>query len=469
MSAIPTPNLSEPSKTSWRSYPVSERMRMARCQRIKAHPPNLLTLAGMAADPWQAQTLLDRTTARLLLLCSRQAGKSTVAAALALREAILSPPALVLLLSPTLRQSGELFRDKVLRLYNALGRPVLPARLTATELELTNGSRIVSLPENEETVRGFSSVSLLIIDEAARVSDDLYRAVRPMLAVSGGKLVCLSTPFGKRGFFHDAWQDGGSAWKRVEVHAEDTPRITPEFLAEERLALGSAWFAQEYLCSFESMQGALFQRQWFGLVDAAPADLTLVRRWDFAGSKPKPGRDPDHTAGVLVGRSVAGRYYVLDVRRTRDTAGGVEALVKQTAELDGRGVPVRLEQEPGSAGLFVVDQFVRVVLPGWDCRGVPSTGDKAARARPLAAQAEAGNVYLVRGPWNKELLDELEVFPLGSHDDQVDALSGAFADLVLPLGTVTGSVGARQIDSLPPGTFATPGSFHRMPPGTFRS
>jgi hypothetical protein len=222
------------------------------------HPDKLLAGAGLPPDPWQSGVLRDRVTARLLLLCSRQAGKSTVAAALALREAILSPPALVLLLSPTLRQSGELFRDKVLRLYNALGRPVLPARLTATEIQLTNGSRIVSLPENEETVRGFSSVSLLVIDEAARVSDDLYRAVRPMLAVSGGKLVCLSTPFGKRGFFHDAWNGATEHWRRVLIPAKQCRRIPDSFLAEERLALGETAYAQEYDCVFNETEGAVF-------------------------------------------------------------------------------------------------------------------------------------------------------------------------------------------------------------------
>src|SRR5262249_55613339 len=153
---------------------------------------------------------------RTLALCSRQSGKSTAAAALALHQALTRPGSLVLLLSPTLRQSGELFRDKLLRLYRALGRPVPPRRQTQTELELANGSRVLSLPENEEGVRGFSSVGLLVIDEASRVSDDLYFAVRPMLAVSGGRLVALSTPYGQRGWFYEEWDHGGG-WQRVRV------------------------------------------------------------------------------------------------------------------------------------------------------------------------------------------------------------------------------------------------------------
>jgi hypothetical protein len=129
---------------------------------------------------------------------------------------------------------------------------------SALRLELANGSRIVSLPGKEETVRGFSGVTLLVIDEAARVADDLYRSVRPMLAVSGGRLIALTTPFGKRGWFHAAWTDGGDVWRRVKVTANNCPRISPEFLDEERAALGDWWFRQEYECEFVETSDQLF-------------------------------------------------------------------------------------------------------------------------------------------------------------------------------------------------------------------
>jgi hypothetical protein len=131
---------------------------------------------------------------------------------------------------------------------------------TALTLELANGSRIVSLPENESGIRGFSGVSLLVIDEASRVSDDLYRAVRPMLAVSGGSLVALSTPFGKRGWFWEAWEQG-RGWERVAVPATACPRISPAFLTEERAALGQRWYAQEYLLSFVDAMGQVFSEE----------------------------------------------------------------------------------------------------------------------------------------------------------------------------------------------------------------
>src|SRR4029077_17605634 len=142
-----------------------------------------------------------------------------------------------------MRQSNELFR-KVLELYQRLKRPLPAVAESALRLELANGSRILSLPGTEATVRGFSGVSLLIIDEAARVMDPLYFAVRPMLAVSKGRLVALSTPFGQRGGFHTEWA-GTGAWERVRIPADQVPRISRAFLAEERRALGDRWFRQE--------------------------------------------------------------------------------------------------------------------------------------------------------------------------------------------------------------------------------
>lgn len=219
-------------------------------------PARIMARAGLAPDPWQADLLRSRAP-RALLLCTRQAGKSTVTAALALHEALYRPPALILLLSPSLRQSGELFR-KVLSFYAGFAKEAPADAETALRLDLTNGSRIVSLPGKEETVRGYSGVSLLILDEAARVPDELYYSVRPMLAVSGGRLVALSTPFGKRGWFFDTWQNGAADWKRVKVTAHDCPRISPTFLAEERAAMPDFWYRAEYLCEFTEAADSLF-------------------------------------------------------------------------------------------------------------------------------------------------------------------------------------------------------------------
>jgi hypothetical protein len=194
----------------------------------------------------------------MLLLCSRQAGKSQTAAALALRAALLEVPALVLIMSRAQRQASELYKDKFLPLYTRLGRPVATVQESAASLTLANGSRVVSLPGKEETVRGYSGVRLLILDEAARVPDVLYRSVRPMLAVSGGRLIAMSTPFGKRGWFYECWT-GKERWQRVRIPASMCPRISAEFLAEEREAMGERWYRQEYdPLSFEDAEGAVF-------------------------------------------------------------------------------------------------------------------------------------------------------------------------------------------------------------------
>ena len=214
---------------------------------------------GLSPDPWQRSVLRSQAD-RLLLLCSRQAGKSTATAALALHTAIYEPGALVLLLSPSLRQSGELFR-KVGGFYGDLGKPVSAEQESATTLALGNGSRIVSLPGSPDTIRGFSGVRLLIIDEAALTSDALFVATSPMLAVSRGRLVALSTPMGQRGWFHDQWEDPHSAWQKIKATAWDCPRIAREFLEEQKKLLGERWFRQEYECSFEATLDQVFSTE----------------------------------------------------------------------------------------------------------------------------------------------------------------------------------------------------------------
>ena len=210
---------------------------------------------GMEPDPWQ-HDLLRSTSDRVLLNCSRQSGKSTMSAVIALHRALYYPDSLVLCLAPALRQSQELF-GKVLGFYRDLGRPVTSAAERKLSLELENGSRIVTLPGSEKTIRGFSGTSLLVLDEAARIEDELYFAVRPMLAVSGGALMMLSTPYGKRGVFYEEWS-GGHGWERYEVPASRCPRISGEFLEEERASLPPFIFRQEYECSFEETEDQVF-------------------------------------------------------------------------------------------------------------------------------------------------------------------------------------------------------------------
>ncbi len=215
-------------------------------------------------DPWQ-EDLLRSEAARVLLNCSRQSGKSTMSALLALHRALYYPDSLVLVLAPALRQSQELF-GKIAGFYRSLGRPAPPQGERRLSLELKNGSRIITLPSSEKTIRGFSGAALLLVDEAARVEDSLYYALRPMLAVSGGSLVMLSTPFGKRGVFFEEWTNGSDSWERYEVPATHCPRIPNDFLEEERKALGPWWYAQEYECRFMETDDQVFG---YDVVEAA--------------------------------------------------------------------------------------------------------------------------------------------------------------------------------------------------------
>lgn len=225
---------------------------------LAADPAQLMTLVGMTPDPWQSE-LLQSQWQRALLLCSRQSGKSTAVGALATHAAQYDAGSLTLLLGAAQRQAQELFR-KVKAFYFSMPDRVPVKQESALQLELTNGSRVIALPGKEETIRGYSGVDLLVIDEAARVPDELYASVRPMLAVSGGRLIALSTPFGTRGWFYEAWRSEDD-WQRHKVTAYQCPRISAEFLEEERRTLGHWWFAQEYEVQFMDAISAAFRHE----------------------------------------------------------------------------------------------------------------------------------------------------------------------------------------------------------------
>ena len=223
--------------------------------RLALDPVAFAEKLGIVPDGWQ-EDFLRSSADRVLLNCSRQSGKSTMSAMIALHRALYHPGSLVLCLAPALRQSQELF-GKVAGFYRDLGRPVAPQGERKLSLELENGSRIITLPGSEKTIRGFSGATLLLVDEASRVDDGLYYAIRPMLAVSGGRLMMLSTPAGRRGVFHEEWTNG-EGWERYEIPAEEVPRIPPGFLAEERAALPAFIYEQEYCCRFIETEDQLF-------------------------------------------------------------------------------------------------------------------------------------------------------------------------------------------------------------------
>jgi hypothetical protein len=228
---------------------------MARDLARALDPALIARDAGITPDPWQEKLLRDRPR-RALLLCARQSGKSTVTALTALDTAIYEAPALVLLVSPSQRQSAELFRT-VMGFHSKLpGAPALNAE-SVLKAEMANGSRILALPGTERTIRGYAAADLVVIDEAARVEDELLSAVRPMLATSNGRLIALTTPAGKRGWFHETWT-GSEDWTRIQVAADQCPRISQEFLDEELRELGAQRFSEEYGLAFLDPDEAVF-------------------------------------------------------------------------------------------------------------------------------------------------------------------------------------------------------------------
>lgn len=178
--------------------------------------------------------------------------------------------------------------------------------------------------------------------------------------------------------------------------------------------------------------GLLFRRNWCPVVEAAPADMKLVRGWDLAATPKTESNDPDWTCGTKIGRTTDGRYFVLDHVRLRETPAKVEQLIRNTATHDGAAVEISLPQDPGQAGKAQAHALVRL-LDGFTARATVESGDKQTRFGPFSAQAEAGNVFVLRGTWNEAWFEALEGFPDGRHDDDADSTSRAFNAHLVPM------------------------------------
>lgn len=211
-------------------------------------------------------------------------------------------------------------------------------------------------------------------------------------------------------------------------------RYSRETLLRAKRRLGSYYWSALYQRRPVPPGGLIFKREWFTIVEALPTGCKFVRYWDKAGT----AGGGDASAGVLFARSPEGRFFVVDAVVGRWSSGGREKVIKTTAQTDAQlygAVTTWQEQEPGSGGKESAENTTRN-LAGHVIRTERVTGDKTFRARPLAAQAEVGNVYLLKGPWNKGYLDELTSFPNGANDDQVDGSSGGFNKLAIHTGNL---------------------------------
>jgi hypothetical protein len=227
-------------------------------------------------DSWQTE-LLEGDFKRVLLLCSRQSGKSSTVAVIAAYRAFTSPGSDIVIVSSTQVQASEMLRrvSYVLRMVN-----VKYVQHSVLRIELSNGSRVLALASNEQSVRGYSKVALVIIDEAARVSDELYYTLTPMLAVSDGDLMALTTPFGARGWFWAAWtQDPEEDWYRVTVTASECPRLSADFLTQERRRMGELWYRQEYECQFIDATHSIFKYELIHSLVRNDIEASIWKRW----------------------------------------------------------------------------------------------------------------------------------------------------------------------------------------------
>jgi len=392
--------------------------------RIPDDPVAFARVLGIDPDPWQ-RDLLSSPDKYIILNCARQSGKSTIVAVLALFHALVHAGSLILVLSPSQRQSGELLK-KIIDFYRKLGRPGGSRADSTTALQFRNGSRIVALPGSESTTRGFSSPSLVLLDEAAQVSDELYYSVRPMLAVSQGRLIMLSTPRGRRGIFWHAW-DGEPNWLRVKVTAEQCPRISKEFLEQERRAIGEWWFAQEYCCEFMQNEAAVFKEGWVQYYDVnrRPVMDTIVQSWDTAQTK---SASSDYVVGQVWGRKGADFYLLDQVRGRFDFDETLQTIRDLSAKWPESTAKLVEAQTLGVA----LCSHLKHEIPGL----IPLTvkDSKELRARNCVPLWHSGNVYLPRPDygayeWVREYVHELLTFPSGAHDDQVDATTLALNQL----------------------------------------
>jgi predicted phage terminase large subunit-like protein len=334
--------------------------------------------------------------------------------------------------------------------------------ILAYRIRYASGWRVTALSSKPRNLRG--KQGLVVIDEAAFHPElpELLKAAIALL-MWGGRVCVLSTHNGEDNAFHRLVQEIRQGEKPYSLHRTTIDDALADGLYRRIcLVQGKAWSpeaeaawlaelldlygpdAEEELRCIPRRPGSLFRREWFRLIDVPPAPLKrVVRYWDRAATEvSRQNPDPDWTSGCKMAIDSLGRYIILDYRRARLGPHGVEQLVKATASEDGYDVEIGLEQDPGQAGK-VEAQYLARQLAGYRVTCYPKRIDKLVAARPLASQAAAGNVLMVRAPWNGPVLQQFERFPPSGrgHDDDVDSASGAFGILT---GTYTGKRAGRR-------------------------
>ncbi|MDD4985655.1 MAG: phage terminase large subunit [Dehalococcoidales bacterium] len=357
----------------------------------------------------------------------RGAGKST-ALAMRLYKWSLMQKGLYGCYAPTY----PLLNDTILRVFTTMAKPhILEHNQSKGIIRMFNGSEIICRSlDDPERARG-PSLRGAVWDEASLCSQEAFDILIACLRYEGkqGWLACGFTPRGLDHWTAKVFNDPQRPdAKCFHATTKDNPFNPPQFADTLRRQYTTMFAQQELEGAFISTGGSLMRREWFRIIEptAIPPLRSIFRYWDMASTPSTGNNDPDWTAGAKVAGTQDGRWVVLDMRHARLSPAGNEMLVQSTANEDGKQVQIVMEEEGGASGKSLVDHYRRRLLVGYSFKGDRPSGDKIIRAMPLAAAAEAGNVMLVKGAWNKAFLDEAEQFGEDAiHDDQMDAVAGA--------------------------------------------
>lgn len=374
-----------------------------------------------ALHPKQAEIAFNPSRFRVVC-CGRRFGKTRLAVLLALDEALRGGS--VMWVAPSFDKAmigWRLFEELGLSLSGLMSIKRGERRITTA----SGGWISINSADSEGGLRG-EGLSLAVVDEAAYIRDlkNIWETeLRPALTDRMGKAVFISTPAGFN-YFYELYRmaDKDPDWRSWHFPSSANPFLNAAELESARQQLPALVYRQEYEAEFVQLEGALFRREFFEIVDNHPSLVKVARYWDLAASTQTMA---DYSAGVKVGMDKDGVVYVLDCVRGRWEWPALLRVIGSTARSDGSDCVQHVESVGTQRGMLDL-LLAEPTLAGIAFRGVTLHKDKVARANAFLARAEQGKVRLLRGAWNSTWLDEVCAFPAAEHDDQVDATVGAF-------------------------------------------
>ena len=331
-----------------------------------------------------------------------------------------------------------MLRDATLRTVTDMLEPLIADfHRSEMRIDLTNGTRMLfRSADDPDRLRG-PNLGWFWMDEAALMSADTWLIMIGRLREQPGRAWITSTPRGKN-WLYDTFATGGDDYAMIRSSTRDNPFLPAEFVRSLEASYTSDWLRQEVEGEFVDPAGALFKREWFSIVDAAPEGVRWVRYWDLAASTKSSA---DYTASAAVALGDDGVLYVKDMIRGRWEWPDARRVIMQTMQAEPQAVHAIEEALHGIAAMQELRREPDIA--GVTLRGIRVDKDKLTRAMPWAARAQAGKVALVRGAWIGAFLDEVTQFDGRglTHDDQVDSISGGLALVARGANSAVGAFG----------------------------